>query len=114
MITDAERARLAAILGMLGSAHDGERLAAARQAEAMRRKLGLSWDEVLRERVVVTNEPPAEPAREPPPQPAYPATKSPRPLAHAWAYYSELIVGAIAVTVVWGGCLIVKALGITL
>jgi hypothetical protein len=32
---------------MLGSDHDGEVLSAARQAEAIRRKLQLTWDELL-------------------------------------------------------------------
>jgi len=44
------RAKLAAVLGMLGSAHEGEALAAARMAERMRLELGLSWAELLSER----------------------------------------------------------------
>jgi hypothetical protein len=52
-MTDTERERLAAILGMLGSAHDGERLAAATQAEALRRKLGVSWQNVLKPETIV-------------------------------------------------------------
>ncbi|MFI4986206.1 MAG: hypothetical protein ACHQF3_02095 [Alphaproteobacteria bacterium] len=39
--------RLAAILGMLGSAHDGEILAAAKSAEAERKRLGATWQELL-------------------------------------------------------------------
>jgi hypothetical protein len=39
--------RLAAILGMLGSAHDGEILAAARAAEAERKRLGATWRTLL-------------------------------------------------------------------
>jgi hypothetical protein len=39
--------RLAAVLGMLGSAHDGEALAAARMAERMRRQAGLAWPDLL-------------------------------------------------------------------
>jgi len=46
-MTDADRKRLAAILGMLGSNSVGERDAAALQAEAFRRKHGLTWDELL-------------------------------------------------------------------
>jgi hypothetical protein len=42
-----DRDRLAAILGMLGSDHDGEILAAARQAERPRRGAGLTWREIL-------------------------------------------------------------------
>jgi hypothetical protein len=41
------RAKLAAILGMMGSRHDGEVLAAARTAERMRREAGVSWQELL-------------------------------------------------------------------
>jgi len=39
--------RLVAILGMLGSAHDGEILAAAKAAEAERKRLGTTWRELL-------------------------------------------------------------------
>ena len=38
---------LAKVLGMLGSDHDGEVLAAARQAERMRKETGRTWDELL-------------------------------------------------------------------
>jgi hypothetical protein len=51
-MTDAERQRLAAILGMLGSEHAGERAAAGLQAEAFRKKHGLAWDQLLAERVI--------------------------------------------------------------
>ena len=46
-MTDIERQRLAAILGMLGSSHAGERAAAALQAEAFRSKHGLTWAELV-------------------------------------------------------------------
>jgi hypothetical protein len=39
--------RLAHILGMLGSAHEGERAAAARKAEEECRRLGTTWHELL-------------------------------------------------------------------
>lgn len=39
--------RLIAILGMLGSDHDGERAAAALQATKMVRDAGLSWDRII-------------------------------------------------------------------
>jgi hypothetical protein len=42
-MTDRARARLATILGMLGSEHAGERAAAGLQAEAFRKKHGLTW-----------------------------------------------------------------------
>jgi hypothetical protein len=68
-VTPADRQRLAAILGMLGSAHAGERAAAALQAETFRRKHGLTWAEMLNP--VVLNIPtPREP--EPPPTPRPP------------------------------------------
>ena len=57
-MTDTDRARLAAILGMLGSAHAGERAAAALQAEAFRRKHGLSWEQVMATSVVYIERPP--------------------------------------------------------
>jgi len=44
---DAERATLAKILGMLGSDHQGEREQAAVQAERLRKKLGITWQELL-------------------------------------------------------------------
>jgi predicted AAA+ superfamily ATPase len=42
-----ERDVLVKILGMLGSEHDGEALAAARNAEKLRSKLGLGWDQIV-------------------------------------------------------------------
>lgn len=41
------RAKLAAVLGMLGSDHDGEALAAARTAERLRREAGVTWHDLL-------------------------------------------------------------------
>jgi hypothetical protein len=46
------RAKLAAVLGMLGSDHDGEVLAAARMAERIRRDAGITWLEVIAAPVV--------------------------------------------------------------
>jgi hypothetical protein len=42
-----ELQRLARVCGLLGSDHDGEALAAARQAEKIRKKIGVTWDELL-------------------------------------------------------------------
>jgi len=42
-----DRERLAKLLGMLGSAHDGEVIAAARQAERLRQGAGLTWDDIV-------------------------------------------------------------------
>lgn len=41
------RDKLAKVLGMLGSAHDGEVVAAARRAEAMVRGASLTWQDVI-------------------------------------------------------------------
>jgi hypothetical protein len=51
-MTDADRQRLVNILGMLGSAHQGERDAAGLQAEAFRNKHGLSWAEMINGKTV--------------------------------------------------------------
>jgi len=42
-----DRARLVKLLGMLGSAHDGEVLNAARHIDAMLRASGGDWDRLL-------------------------------------------------------------------
>jgi len=39
--------KLAKVLGMLGSDHEGERAAAARRAEALRKELGVAWDDIV-------------------------------------------------------------------
>ena len=46
-MTGAERQRLARILGMLGSDYAGERASAGLQAEAFRKRHGLTWEEML-------------------------------------------------------------------
>jgi hypothetical protein len=46
-VTARDRQRIARILGMLGSDQDGEALAAARQAEIARVRLGVTWHELL-------------------------------------------------------------------
>jgi hypothetical protein len=46
-VTGLDRARLARVLGMLGSRHDGEVLSAARLAEVQRARAGVSWAELL-------------------------------------------------------------------
>lgn len=43
-----DRDKLAAVLGMLGSDHAGEILAAARAAERLRREAKLTWSDTLR------------------------------------------------------------------
>jgi hypothetical protein len=42
-----DRGRLSKLLGMLGSAHEGEVVAAARQAERLRAEAGLTWAEIV-------------------------------------------------------------------
>jgi hypothetical protein len=39
--------RLARVCGLFGSDHDGEALAAARQAEKIQKKASLTWEELL-------------------------------------------------------------------
>ena len=46
-LTEADRKRLASILGMLGSNSAGERDNAATLAERLRRQHRLTWDELL-------------------------------------------------------------------
>jgi hypothetical protein len=47
VLSDDDLDRLAKLLGMTDSEHDGECLAAARMANKMRRELGLTWREVF-------------------------------------------------------------------
>jgi hypothetical protein len=62
-MTAADRRKLAAILGMLGSEHAGERAAAGLQAEAFRKRHGLTWEAML-------SLPPVTERPEPPPRDA--------------------------------------------
>ena len=56
-----DRQRLARVCGLFGSDHDGEALAAARQAEKIRKKVGLTWEELL---MPSTRQRPADPPPE--------------------------------------------------
>jgi hypothetical protein len=47
-LEQGDRDRLVKLLGLLGSDNDGERSNAARMAYLQIRRLGVSWDEVLR------------------------------------------------------------------
>jgi hypothetical protein len=71
-MTAAERQRLARILGMLGSDQAGEQAAAAFQAEAFRKRHGLTWAQLLTlPPVEVAPEPVWEsPPESPPPEPS--------------------------------------------
>lgn len=46
-LTDVQRVRLARLLGMTGSAHDGEALNAARLADRLVRDAGITWVDVV-------------------------------------------------------------------
>jgi hypothetical protein len=52
-LSDADRKRLIAILGMLGSNSAGERDNAARLAEQFRRQQGMTWEEMFAEPVII-------------------------------------------------------------
>lgn len=56
-LTQSDRHKLASILGLLGSSHQGERDAAALAADRLVRGRGLDWSEVLGG----SEQPPAEP-----------------------------------------------------
>ena len=47
MNAQLDRERLAKVLGMLGSEHDGEVVIAARHADALVRRAGLTWHDVV-------------------------------------------------------------------
>jgi hypothetical protein len=63
-MTDVERARLARILGMLGSEHAGERAAAGLKAEEFRKKHGLTWPQMLSLPPLMPDPPQRDPAKE--------------------------------------------------
>jgi hypothetical protein len=55
MLTTAERKRLVALLGMLGSNSEGERDNAARMAEAFRRQHGVTWTDLVNGKAVTVS-----------------------------------------------------------
>ncbi|MFT8247201.1 hypothetical protein [Roseomonas sp. BN140053] len=61
----SDAAKLARVLGLLGSEHVGERAAAAAAAHRLAKRLGLSWQEVLMPRR--ENGAPPDPRRPAPP-----------------------------------------------
>lgn len=90
-MSDADRKRLVAILGMLGSASAGERDNAARLAEQFRRQHGLTWAQLFEPRTVYVERevfvarpaPPPEP--EPPPVwPDHPPYQPPPAVGPDW------------------------------
>lgn len=50
-IYSGTRTLMVKALGMLGSSHDGEVLAAARKVEELRKRTGLTWDDLILEAV---------------------------------------------------------------
>lgn len=66
-------ARLAALLGMMSSAHDGEALNAARLADQMLKKSGKTWADVLGKPAAASSPPQPPP---PPPHPQPPARRT--------------------------------------
>ena len=50
MMAPLDRDRLAKLLGMLGSDHDGEVVSAGRHADALVRRAGLTWADVVSDR----------------------------------------------------------------
>jgi hypothetical protein len=56
-------AKLAKILGMLGSDYDGEIAAAGRRANAMVKRAGLTWDEVITSSAPIPQQPHRSPRR---------------------------------------------------
>jgi hypothetical protein len=73
-MTAAERQRLARILGMLGSEHAGERASAGLQAEAFRKRHGLTWEEMIQGKTVYLGG--APPWAKPDPDPAMAAQQA--------------------------------------
>jgi hypothetical protein len=62
-----DTARLAALMGMTDSAHDGEALNAVRMANRLLRQSGRTWADVLTE--AAPPQPPPQASQQPPPPP---------------------------------------------
>jgi hypothetical protein len=76
-LADKDRARLIALLGMLGSNHQGERASAAAHVERFRREHGLSRADILATPPTPKPEPAPPPRREAPPQQSGPQWEPP-------------------------------------
>lgn len=70
-LAPADRTKLAAVLGLLGSPHQGERDAAALAADRLVRKHGLSWGDVLAPQPQSVPHPETSRRREPPAPPEW-------------------------------------------
>jgi hypothetical protein len=103
VVTPADRRRLARILGMLGSEHAGERASAALQAEAFRKRHGMTWAELLN-MAPVEDEPPFdwdddfEDEQEPEPPPPVRVRHKP-----TWPIHDRTVMGFGAV---WLACVV--------
>jgi hypothetical protein len=116
-MTAADRVKLARILGMLGSEHAGERASAALQAEAFRKRHGMTWEEMLAlPAVEVVMEPvwTPPPARPPTPPPLCPplvlqiVAIADRLVAFQ-GFYVDSRLKALALVVAWvGGAILVN------
>ena len=92
-MTEPERRRLARILGMLGSEHAGERASAALQAEAFRKRHGLTWEGMLASPPVETA--PERPKPEPPtsPRKRSPFGAPPQPKVYPFVPPADATIG---------------------
>lgn len=77
-LSDSDRSRLQKLVGMLGSAHDGERAAAAGFLDRMAKTYKLTLPELMAQAYAKAATPPPEPPPPPPPKPPPPKTPSPR------------------------------------
>src|SRR5260221_13111509 len=57
MAARLDRDRLARVLGLLGSAHDGEVVSAGRAADTLVRRAGLTWPDIVLQRPLPTPRP---------------------------------------------------------
>lgn len=93
-----DRQRLAALLGMLGSDHAGERDNAARAAHKLARSSGLTWGEILAAPERAPEPAAAKPAPEPPPAAPSPWAmpwKAPKPPVREWFSIGERVAVAV-------------------
>jgi hypothetical protein len=94
-LTSQERIRLARLLGMLGSSHDGEVANAGRLADRLVRGAGLSWSDVLTPQIEHhRRKPDPEPERDEP-EPDWPP---PRP-TNAYASWRRTVRALLSRTV---------------
>jgi hypothetical protein len=116
-MTDADRQRLVAILGMLGSAAAGERDNAARLAEKFRCQHGMTWGQLFEPQTVYVYIDRPTPPQPPPPAPEPPPPAAPKRSGWTASTIVRTLRDAAAIIVlgapVWLflGLLIAKAIG---